>query len=156
MKQKKPLRHLSNFLKLFMIGSLVASRSATGAATPEETLEHELAWIAARDGLIDATPGIQLPVDIRRLVDQGFDGNFDLRVRTSYRGISPDEIADLDALWMASFSENGVDADVVDRFIVARAATLPEMMQENAAEIDSSDKWRTFIREFKRAPYSGG
>jgi len=156
MTQKTRFRFVGHVVKLFMIGSIMATRTASGAATPEDALQHELAWMSVRDGLSGAETGIQLPADVRRLVEQGFDSDLDYRVRATYSAIAPADIAQLDALWMDRFAEGGAGTEVVDRFLQERAAALPQLVQDKADQMDSADKWRSFIREFKRAPYSGG
>lgn len=153
MTQKTPLHHLGRFFKLFVIGSLVVSRSASGGIPTEDAVRHELAWLSVRDGLSGSEANVQLPADVKRLVQQGDGRDFENRVRATYRTISPGEVAHLDALWMNSFSERGTDPDTVDRFLNARSAVLPELVAEKSSEMTSPEKWVEFVREFKRASY---
>lgn len=156
MKKIAPLRHVGHFFKLFMIGSFVVSRTTSGAAATEDSLRHELAWMAVRDGLSRTENGLELSAEVRRLVESGFNGDFEDRIRSSYLAIPADRIGQLDALWMDSFAANAADSDIVDRYLRVRTTTLPQLVQEKAAEMDSPEKWRAFVREFKRAPYSEG
>ncbi len=156
MMSRMPLRHLGRFLKLFVIGSFVATRTASGAATPGEALQHEMAWMSVRDDLATGTAkSIQLPAEVSRLAGQDFDGDFEARVKKSYLATAPADIAQLDLLWMISFEERAADIRTVDRFLLARSSALGQMMQDTSAEMNSPEKVRSFVRNFKREPYSG-
>jgi hypothetical protein len=56
---------------------------------------------------------------------------------------------------MISFEERAADIRTVDRFLLARSSALGQMMQDTSAEMNSPEKVRSFVRNFKREPYSG-
>ncbi len=151
MKYKPHLRHLSRAFKLFVLGSFVATRTASGAADPEDSLQHELAWMSVRDGLSDSVSGNHISGEIRRMVEQEIEKDLDFRVAYTYRAISPDEIAQLDALWM----DHLAGAEDIDRFLGARTVALRQLAQDDSETLGNPDQWRNVVREFSRSEYSG-
>lgn len=151
MKYKPHLRHLSRAFKLFVLGSFVATRTASGSADPEDSMRHELAWMSVRDGLSNTVSGNHVSGEIRRMVQQEIEKDLDFRVAYTYRAISPDDIAQLDALWM----DHLAGADDIDRFLGARTVALRQLAQDNSEILGSPDQLRNVVREFSRAEYSG-
>ena len=145
------LSNLGRLIKLVVIGSVVATRSSSGAMTPEESLDHELAWMAVRQGL-DRTSEIGLTADIRRLVGDGAGDDMETRVRASYSGASTGSIPELDTLWMESLMQGGAGSDVTDRFLDARSSALAELLPTASSAREARD----LDRVFKRTPYDAG
>lgn len=156
MKYPSPFRYVGRLIKLVVIGSVVVTPSAAAPPARDDALQHELAWMSVRKGLAGTSETAHLPVDVRRLVEQGAGDDLELRVRASYRDIDPDAIAELDALWMDNLVDLGAGADAMDTFLEARAGMLSDMAGSEEAGLDNADKWRSFLRVFKRAPYDAG
>ena len=157
MKNRTPLRYVGRLFKLLMIGSFVMSRTASGEVTPDEDLNHELAWMSVRDGLSrEAKSADKIPLEVNLLVDTGFGGDLEKRIRASYLAISPTNVAQLDTMWMNSFLDQGADTETVDRFLRARSGALDEVAQKMPSAMDRPEKWRAFVRDYKVAAYSDG
>ena len=145
------LTNLGRLIKLVVIGSVVVTRSSSGAMTPEEGLEHELAWMAVRQGL-DRTSEIGPTADIRRLVGDGAGEDLEARVRASYSGASAASLSQLDTLWMESLLQSGAGSDATDRFLGERSRALADLLPAAT----SASEARELDRVFKRTPYDAG
>lgn len=155
MSNKMRFFSLGGAFKFFVLGSFVATRTASGSPDPDDALRHEMAWMAVRDGLSDAVSDTTLSADVLRAVEHELDGNLDFRVAYTYGAIAPDEIADLDALWMDHLSGLGTAAEDMDRFLGARTAALSSLVSSAAETRDSSDQLRNVVREINRKTYGG-
>lgn len=155
MSSKVNFRNLGRAFKLFVVGSFVATRTASGAADPDESLRHELAWMAVRDGLADVVNATPLPAEVRRIVEQEIDRELSFRVDYTYRAISGDEIATLDALWIDHLAGQGAATEEMDQFLEARTGALRQLASGASDSIDSPDQLRNVIREFSRGTYTG-
>lgn len=154
MNKKVYLHRLGHAFKLFLLGSFVASRTASGAPGPDDSLRHELAWMNVRDGLSETATDTPLSNEVRQIVEQDTDKDLELRVANTYRVVSPDNVAALDALWMDHLIGAGVAADEIDRFVEARTAALREYLQGDAATTpDTVDEIRGLVRQFSVGTY---
>ncbi|MCU4652076.1 hypothetical protein N8I71_04500 [Roseibacterium sp. SDUM158016] len=120
------LPKFARLIQLVLIGSTVITRTASGAGAPDSALEHELTWMKVREGIAGTTDSVLLPADVRRLAEEGYGEDFRYRVGSTYRAISPEGVARLDALWMESLAQSGASAEVVDSFLEARSSVLTE------------------------------
>ena len=145
------LTNLGRLIKFVVIGSVVVTRSSSGAMTPEEGLDHELAWMAVRQGL-DRPSEIGLTADMIRLVGDSTGGDLEMRVRASYSSASAATIPQLDTLWMESLMQSGAGSDVTDRFLEARSSMLAELLPTASSAREARD----LDRVFKRTPYDAG
>lgn len=155
MSSKVNFRKLGRAFKLFVVGSFVATRTASGAADPDDSLRHELAWMAVRDGLADVVNTTPLPAEVRRIVEQEIDKSLDFRVAYTYRSISADEIAQLDTLWIDHLAGQGAASEEMDQFLEARTVALRQLVNGEADAIESPDQLRNVVREFSRGTYTG-
>lgn len=146
------LSNAGRLFKLVVIGSVVATRSTSGAIAPDEGLEHELAWMAVRQGLAKQSD-IELPTDVQRMVMDSAGDDLGYRVHASYRSVAPENIANLDAMWMDSLVQSGAGADATDQFLAERSRALTEAAASHA---DKAEKWRDIERIHKRTPYDAG
>lgn len=153
MKIRSMLRHMVRLIKLVVIGSIVATRSTTGAPASDATHEHELAWMAVREALARSSAGNQLPADVERMVTERVGTDLELSVRASYRNVPTDRIAELDALWMDSLIRSGAGSAATDAFLAERAQVLSQILSANGDGPKSIDEWRNIERIFKRTPY---
>ncbi|WP_166486183.1 hypothetical protein [Jannaschia sp. CCS1] len=112
--------------------------------------------MTVRDGLSQMVTDNSLSVEVRRIVEQDVDKDLEFRVANTYRFISPDSVAELDALWMDHLSRLGVAAEEMDRFVQARTAALRQYIQgEAATATDNPDEFRGLVRQFSVSGYSG-
>jgi hypothetical protein len=155
MKYSNQIKKFTRLFKFVLLSSAVLTRTAGGAPDPQAALEHELAWMAVRDGLSGTSEIGLVPDRARRLVADGFGEGFEARVRESYRTVAVDAVTHLDAIWMDRLAEAGASADVVDGFLAARSSALPEVIDLELADAgsDTGAKWDVYERVFKFAQY---
>ena len=155
MKYSTQIRKFTRLFKLVLLSSAVLSRSAGGAADPEAAFDHELAWMAVREGLASTSDIGVVPDRARLLVGEGFGEGFEARVRESYRAVSIDAVTHLDTIWMDRLAEGGASADVVDGFLAARSSALPDVIDLELADAgtDKGGQWDVYERVFKFAQY---
>lgn len=142
-------------IKLVVLGSAVATRTATGSPAPESALDHELAWLVVRERTVGNSASAALPDDVRYLVACSFSEDFEYRVKSSYRSALPDGIATLDELWMDTMLEGGADFQIMDRFLAARTTALSEMGTPGSTDVDAAGKLARDLHLYKAIPYDG-
>ncbi len=155
MKNKPYLRNLAKTFKLFVLGSFVATRTASGMSEGEEPDRHEAVWMLVRDQLSDVGTGQVISGELRNMIEQEIERDLDFRVNYTYQAIAPDEIAQLDAIWVDHLVGRDAGADEMDRFLGARTVALRRIMREGPETGESPEQWRNIIREFGRGPYTG-
>ncbi|MEM9320659.1 MAG: hypothetical protein AAGA70_16875 [Pseudomonadota bacterium] len=147
------LSKIGRVIKLVVIGSVVVTRSTGDAEAPENGLQHELAWMAVREGLTRTSSETELSADIRRLVMETGAEDLEYRVRSTYLNVSADEIARLDSLWMDSLMQSGANADATDRFLAERSRAMSSLLLTQHSDVETVAQLRTVERIYKRTPY---
>ncbi|MEM8627135.1 MAG: hypothetical protein AAGF32_04265 [Pseudomonadota bacterium] len=155
MTQKPKFQFARRLFKFFVLGTFVASRTASGDADPQDTLRHEQAWMNVRDRLSTSAAPNALPPDLAKLIAQPGAQNLAARVSRSYGAIEPANIAQLDALWMEHLTRQGVGAAEMDTFLSARTVALRETIDAKAKHRDGADGVRDAIIQYARSAYTG-
>lgn len=144
---------VSRIFKLVVLGSAVVTRTAAGSPAPQSALDHELAWLNVSERMAGSFESATLPDDVRYLVVANFSEDFEYRVKSSYRGMSPDGVARLDELWMDTMREGAADFETMDRFLAARTAALSEMTTPGSTDIETAGKLVDDAHLYKVRPY---
>ncbi len=140
MAGKSKLLGAMKIVKLVILGSALATRTATGSYTVEDQIANELAWLNVRRDLETMQQPSQLPTTIVRLVAAGQGPEFETRILASYAAVRPEARSQLDAMWMDRLADEASSA-TLDRFLATRAVALAEAMGIESDSLESADDW---------------